>query len=243
MQKTGSTAIQSAFSGFDDGVTKYANLVYQNHSIPFYTAYSGFHQSYHIWTSLGLSFEAIEIKCSQARNSIEDLLKTNIDRNLIFSGEDISVMSHDAIFAIYEALKKHEYQADIIIYVRPPISYMNSNMQEEIKADVFHNTINSPCFRFRIEKFIEIFGKEHVIVREFNRKLLYENNIITDFAKLIGVNPPSEGGNNNISLSTAGLKVLFSINKIVKKLGGRAKYHQLLEKNDKLLTGNLSGSM
>jgi hypothetical protein len=30
---------------------------------------------------------------------------------------------------------------------------------------------------------IEIFGKEHVIIKDFNRKLLYKNSIITDFAK------------------------------------------------------------
>lgn len=62
MHKTGSTAIQSAFSGFDDGKTKYADLGYQNHSIPFCTAFSGDYQDYHIWKSVGLTPDQIEQK-------------------------------------------------------------------------------------------------------------------------------------------------------------------------------------
>lgn len=60
MHKTGSSSIQLALAGFDDGNTTCPDLGYENHSIPFYTAYSENHQKYHIWKRAGLDTAAIE---------------------------------------------------------------------------------------------------------------------------------------------------------------------------------------
>jgi hypothetical protein len=215
MHKTGSTAIQSAFSGFDDGMTKYAALGYENHSIPFFTAYSGNHQSYHIWKSAGLSPDQIEQKKTACLEAIRVAVSSAGEKRLIFSGEDISLLPKPALVEVFELFKSQGKNAKIIFYVREPVSFIRSNYQEEIKSGRNASSPFPPKYRFRIEKFIHVFGADNVVCRVFDRNLLHDKDIIKDFAKVIGVVPPSAGRSDNVSLSTEAVKVIYQMNQMV----------------------------
>lgn len=215
MHKTGSTAIQSTFSGFDNGKIRYADLGYENHSIPFYTAYSGKHQSYHIWKSARLSVEEIEYKRLACREIIQDCVSKAADKHLIFSGEDISLLPQSALKEISDLFKHYDRKVKVIFYVREPISFIQSNYQEEIKSGRNFSSPVPPMYRFRIEKFLNIFGADNVIFRVFDRNLLYKNDIIKDFSQLIGVVAPPKGQSDNASLSTEAVKVVYLLNQLV----------------------------
>lgn len=215
MHKTGSTAIQSAFSGFDDGRTRYANLGYENHSIPFYTVYSGNHQSYHIWKSAHLSPDLIERKKQACFEAIRDSVILAGEKQLIFSGEDISLLPQSALLEILALFESRGRAVKIIFYVREPISFIQSNYQEEIKSGRNGVSPFPPNYRFRIEKFIKFFGAENVVIRIFDRSLLYQNDIIEDFAQVVGIVPPPKGRSDNISLSTEAVKVVYLLNQMV----------------------------
>ncbi|MBU2888864.1 hypothetical protein [Celeribacter halophilus] len=214
MHKTGSTAIQSAFNGFDNGYTKYANLGYENHSIPFFTAYSGQHQHYHIWKTNNLTAEQIERKRIECLRTIERELSSKEQKDIIISGEDISILPPSAV----EKLNKKfgsEVNIQVIVYVRDPVSFIQSNFQENIKSGIKTSKPLPPQYRFRIQKFIEVFGRENVTVKKFERAELFEHDIVQDFAKLVGVRPPQYGRDSNETLSTEAIKVLYLLNQLV----------------------------
>ena len=229
MHKTGSTAIQSAFNGFDDGSTRYANLGYENHSIPFYTAYSGRHQDYHIWLREGLNPKQIEGKKTECLKRIGREISGSKSKNIIISGEDISLLPLSALHDLnrfFDAKSKVE----IIVYVRDPISFICSNFQESIKNG--SNTIAPapPQYQHRIEKFITVFGQDNVIVRKFHRDHLYEQDIVKDFSNLIDVTAPKRGRNSNVSLSTEAVKIIYLLNQMVPSVGETKENAQARER-------------
>lgn len=212
LHKTGSTAIQSAFKGFDDGITKYADLGYENHSIPFYTAYSAAHLDYHIWKTAGLTPTQIERKRSECIAAIKDSIERSRDRRLIFSGEDISLLPETALRVIAELFGARNGGAQIIAYVRAPLSFIQSNFQEELRAGRGIVSPSPPRYRSRLEKFIRVFSQTNVVVRNFDRASLHEQDVIKDFSSVIGVMPPREGQHDNASVSTEAVKVLYHTN-------------------------------
>jgi hypothetical protein len=217
MHKTGSTAIQSAFNGFNDGNTRYLDLGSVNHSVPFFTAYSSHYQSYHIWKRAGLTSEQVEHK---KRYFLEKISRELADtkHNIIISGEDISLLSISELKEVQKLFDCHT-KLKIIAYVRPPISFIRSSFQEKIKNGESLTVPPSPRYRFRIEKFFKVFGRENVIVRRFDKNELYCNDIVRDFAKLISVSAPESGSNSNVSLSTEAVKIIYLLNQMVPAFG------------------------
>lgn len=237
MHKTGSTAIQSAFAGYETSRTRYADLGYENHSIPFYTAYSGQHHNYHIWRAAGLRPEEIEAQKDICRARIEAAVAGAGKRNLIFSGEDISQLPRAGVEEIYALFARYDCDVQVIIYVREPVSFVQSNFQETIKVGRNPARPDLPEFRLRIEKFIETFGRDRVNIRLFDRAKLHGNDIVKDFSKVVGVRAPVKGRNDNTSLSTEAIKILYLMNKFVPVLGENVDIVQARHR----MLGHLSG--
>lgn len=223
MHKTGSTAIQSAFAGYETSRTRYADLGYENHSIPFYTAYSGQHHNYHIWRAAGLRPEEIEAQKDLCRARIEAAVAGAGKRNLIFSGEDISQLPRAGVEEIYALFARYDCDVQVIIYVREPVSFVQSNFQEDIKSGKNTDHPRPPEFRKRIEKFLDVFGCDKVTIRLFDRLALYENDIVKDFSNVIGVKAPDRGKNDNSSLSTEAVRIIYELNKLVPVMGEQAE--------------------
>ncbi|MCB6176774.1 hypothetical protein LHP98_01360 [Rhodobacter sp. Har01] len=219
LHKTGSTAIQSAFNGFDDGRFAYADLGAENHSIPFYTAFSGQHQSYHIWKAAGLTPQQIENRKTAATDRILAAFATRPERDLVFSGEDISILPETAVVAIQQALALHGNATKIIVYVRDPLSFLSSDLQETIKSDIAADTPSGPQYRMRIEKFIRAFGRENVVVRDYRRQSLKDGDIIADIVSVIGCTPPGAPTRSNESLSTRAVQAIHLLNTVISAFG------------------------
>ena len=241
MHKTGSTAIQSAFAGYETSRTRYADLGYENHSIPFYTAYSGQHQNYHIWRAAGLRPEEIEAQKDICRARIEAAVAGAGKRNLIFSGEDISLLPRAGVEELHALFARYGCDVQVIIYVREPVSFVVSAIQQVIKDGVFHAGIPTPMYRDRLEKFIDLFGAGRITVRVFDRDLLFGNDIITDFAKQIGVKAPPKGQKDNSSLSTEAVKIIYLLNQLVPVFGEPRELIQARQRMIDHVRANLSG--
>lgn len=224
MHKTGSTAIQSAFAGYETSRARYADLGYENHSIPFYTAYSGQHHNYHIWRAAGLRPEEIEAQKDICRARIEAAVAgaASEERDLIFSGEDISNLPRAGVEELHALFTRYGCDVRVIIYVREPVSFVQSNFQEDIKAGFNTRRPKPPNFRARIEKFIQVYGAQRVSVRVFDRAHLHGNDIVKDFAKLVDVTAPRNGKNDNSSLSTEAVKIIYLMNQLVPVFGEKA---------------------
>jgi hypothetical protein len=226
MHKTGSTAIQSAFAGYETSRTRYADLGYENHSIPFYTAYSGQHHNYHIWRAAGLRPEEIEAQKDICRARIEAAVAGAGKRNLIFSGEDISLLPREGVEEIHALFARYDCDVQVIIYVREPVSFVQSAIKQMIKDGTLNADVPTPLYRERIEKFIKAFGAERVNVRVFDRARLHGNDIIKDFAKQVGVRAPGKGEKDNPSLSIQAVKIIHLMNQMVPVFGEKVDFVQ-----------------
>ncbi|PPB80783.1 hypothetical protein LV82_01515 [Albidovulum inexpectatum] len=212
--KTGSTAIQAAFDGYSWGDARYASLEFRNHSIPFYTVFSGKHQDYHIWRSANLTPAEIEKKKQQLHRLIESEIGSDT-RHLIVSGEDISLIDHKGIEAIADLCSKANRKVDVIVYVRDPVSFTQSDFQETIKSGSVLARPPYMNYRNRIEKFLTIFGADHVTFRHYDRSKLVDGDVVSDFSEVIGVRKPRKTATENTSLSTEAVRILWALNSLV----------------------------
>lgn len=228
MHKTGSSSIQSALSGYDDGVAKYADLGYENHSIPFYTAFSGDHHNYHIWKSAGLSAGSIEKKKIECLESIERCLDDLCWERIIFSGEDISLIPDWGVVEIANIFKKSHAKVSVIGYFRDPSSFVQSNWQENIKHGINSLNLRGPSYRARFEKFIKLFGGENVCLRYFKNGQLVGGDAVSDFCAAASLNhqkiAPQKFANE--SLSTEAIKCIYILNSLISPLDGDPRLNE-----------------
>lgn len=225
MHKTGSTAIQSSFNGLNNGKTRYAKLGYENHSIPFYTAFSGRHKEYNIWRRAGIGVNQIEQIRSECLNRIKQEFSNSGPENIIISGEDISLLPISGLQGFRQIVGACT-NVKIIIYVREPISFMVSNLQENIKNGAAVVSPTLPMYEFRIKKFQTVFGVENVVIRHFAAEHLYENDIVKDFSRLVGVAAPRKGPSSNTSISTEAVKIIYLLNQMISEFGEPIEYLQ-----------------
>lgn len=110
----------------------------------------------------------------------------------IISGENLSRLNTSATRELKKFVNNYFMDIKIIIYVRDPLSYINSVVQQKIKSG--KQTIESininqvELYRGCIEIYMNIFGKEALIVRPFIREAFVNNNLIEDFISSIGLN-------------------------------------------------------
>ena len=215
LHKTGSTAIQSAFNGLNTSSKCYAELGFENHSIPIYTAFSGRHKEYAIWRRRRLTDVAIEKKQQEYLIKLNKFLKNKKNKDIIISGEDISMIPAPMLANLHKALIANNPDVNVLAYVRDPISFMASALQEEIKNGSTGKMPLRADYRAKLEKFMNQFGEENVNIREYNRDKLPNGDVVEDFGDFVGIKAPNRVSHDNKSLSTAAVRVIYQLNKIV----------------------------
>lgn len=215
MHKTGSTAIQSAYKTYNDGKVSYANLGFENHSIPLYTIFSGQEHAYHIWKMAQLTAAEIDARKSQFITTLQGVLAAPPTETLLFSGEDLSDLPSSGVKDLAALLDEFGYAVKVIAYVRSPLSFIVSYYQEFIKSGRNLVVPNAPNFQARIENYITAFGRENVEIREFSKAKLLGGDILEDFAAATQTHAPQKGENSNESLSLEALRVVYTLNTFV----------------------------
>ena len=116
MHKTGTTAIQSALAGFDDGRTRMARLGAQNHSIPMLTVFAADPTRYHVWVRQGLPPEEVLRRRDIYRAKLDAELSLSRDQ-LVISGEEMSLMRATSVAAMIagwtaSVVGSHDYERE-----------------------------------------------------------------------------------------------------------------------------------
>lgn len=215
LHKTGSTAIQSAFNGLKTRSTCYAELGFENHSIPIYTAFSGKHHEYGIWKRRGLTYAEIEKKRQEFLLRLCTVLRNEKHKNIIISGEDIGMIPASKLSSLYKTLTTNTSDVKVLAYVRDPMSFITSALQEEIKNGYLGKVSALPNYRAKLEKFRSEFGNSNTIIREYARHKLPNGDVVEDFASFVGVQASRKALRENKSLSTEAVRVIHQINQLV----------------------------
>jgi hypothetical protein len=220
MHKTGSSAIQDHFFKTAYPGLRYARWNTGNHSGLFVLLFQEpeLLTEYHGFKPRGPEFYARlpQMREDWRASLTEDLTQAQAaGETLVFSAEAISAPNLNAAMGRMAAFFR-EWSADITVlaYVRRPLSYATSAFQQMLKgADL--RTLNTqklwPNYQARFVGLDEVFGRERVILKPYDRDSLTGGDVVRDFAATIGVEmaaaPALEA---NTSLSAEATALLFA---------------------------------
>jgi len=197
----------------DDPHYQYMNLGTPNHSIPFYSFFTEKPENYYIHRRKGLDQKAVYEYNENVLKKFIESFENSSTENMIISGEDISVLSKDAVFKMKNFLLEFFNDITIVAYIRSPHSYIVSSFQENVKAGIsnFKDLArNYPYYRKKIEKFDEIFGISNVSIRHFDKESLYRNDVVLDFCNSLNIKfNENKLLRSNESLSLEELSLLY----------------------------------
>lgn len=227
MHKTGSSSIQhNLYRHLSDNHFVYAQMEIPNHSIPIYSMFAED-------LSLAISYfrntlnedEIIQYNLEKKRMLVENI-QNNPGKNFIISGEGITKLRQErGLRDFHRFLSDHFEKITIIGYVRPPISFMESALQQRVKSGTLVKFLPSnlyPNYRQCFEKFDHEFGIDNVILRKYDPNIFPGNDVVLDFCETldIKINPDSVERFNE-SLSRDVVCMLYAYNKYHGGFGGR----------------------
>lgn len=215
LHKTGSSSIQNSLRAYDDGKTFYARLGNPNHSVAFRTLFSEDYLDYHVWKRKGYSNDKIEERKAAYSKALVQQISRNDRSHIIFSGEGISNLSQKELKKMAETIGRHCDDVKIIACVRDPLSFAISYFQQELQGGRTKPLeVINPGYRAKLEKFLNVFGKESVEVRDFKRAKLVKGDVVFDFCDIAGLNITStDVSRENESISVGAMKILFHFNR------------------------------
>lgn len=143
------------------------------------------------------------INQTKFKDSLADLqteIQQNQDKIFLFSAEDIvwefSTLKHIEIFK--QMLFELGFDdIKIIIYLRDTLKYLISFCSEDVKHyKGFYSFEMLPQehpkkhvfdYKWLCQSYAQVFGVKNLFVKLFEKSKMYENNLLKDFTKLIGI--------------------------------------------------------
>lgn len=213
MHKAGSTTIQNAMQGYDDGETAYARLGVANHSVPLVTSFCSDPGGYHVHRRAGRSALRVSAMRAWYRRAIKNQTRCK-RKNLIFSGEDLCNLKAEELRALKSFMDPYVDSYRIIGYVKDPYRFAESRVSEGLKHGAVKLNIFAPNYRERFEKFFTVFGADAVTLRRLDKFTLKGGDLLTDFYEFCAIAGPEMRftSHSNKALSLESCKILRRIN-------------------------------
>ena len=215
LHKTGSTSIQNSLKGYSAARIKYLDLRLPNHSIPIYAAFTddpnpekdGVH------ARVGRTAENLsEMRRDTLARLHAELSKSGFDK-FVISGEGITRLSRASLEEFKALLLKYVDTVSVFAYVRDPAGFAISDFQQRIKAGYSGYDLAKPKYRQRLEKFLQVFGRDNFSAKVFAKDGLKDGSVVLDFCDVWGI--PFEAkdevrANESLSLEAVQLLHLFN---------------------------------
>lgn len=187
MHKTGTTALQHALHGHDDGTVRHARLGHVNHSVPVVTAFTPEPARYHVWKAV----DATPRHVAQERARSLALLDAEIAlprHRLTIVGEEISLLPATATRDMLGLLTRHGARLSVIAYLRDPLGYVTSAFQQQVRGGQACYTIPRPHYRLRFQKYLDL-CPDAITFRRYAADAFEGGSVVADFARLAGLAP------------------------------------------------------
>jgi len=209
--KTGTSSIQHALSQYADKRLSVIQFGGENQSIPVINAFAKEPEHNRINVRRGRTRSDL----CQERSLVRDSLKKQLvsaGNCAVLSGEGISMLDLDELEAFRSFLEPYCNEIDVLVYVRPAVSYMESTFQENVKAGVarFNPRALLPHYRKRLQNLSQVFGQHSVHVRLYDKQALVGQDAVSDFFNYLGV--PYRGPKlktRNLGLSSQAVRILY----------------------------------
>lgn len=149
--------------------------------------------------------------------TLERRLDRQAQRRVILSSESLIALQPDGIARLREWLATRTERVRIVCYVRHPVPYASSLIQERVKQgeslrDVA-GLVPTGKLREALPAWAEAFGRGNVVVRALERGQLTGGEVVADFAALIGYDGALDRSQQyrNASLSHAAILLLSAV--------------------------------
>lgn len=230
LHKTGSTSIQKFLQQNRQLLLVY-NINYlvlnKNNSNPLYSLYCQDPIRYGANKRLGIDTKK---KVKRYNNTIKEIfineLTKNNSKQFIISGEDLSFLNYEGVKNLKNDITAYFDDIKIVVYVRNPISTIRSKISHFIanegwSIDKRISVANKypdklVYYKNPLLRYFEIFGKNNVIVKPFDKKYLYKGDVVKDFALSVNISEEiidhDNLKNENYSFSENALKIFSFLN-------------------------------
>ena len=191
MHKTGSTSIQNSLKELDDDKFYYARLIDRpNHSVTVNTIFSKPNDP-RLSKRWFATVEDAEKQAKEGRRDLNASVEAANGRALVLSGEGMLSMPAASISKLKKYLNRHGYEnIEVIAYIRPPIGYISSAVQQKIKAGNNSTLMTSksvPNYQARFSNYDEVFGADNVHLYKFDPNSFTNRDVVADFCSKTGI--------------------------------------------------------
>lgn len=202
LHKTGTTSIQNTlFTKINNKLLEKNDYLFpqslpRNHSIPIYSAFCDYPENYHINIRQGYSIAEIKDINKRYLERLKLEIAEREQSKLIISGEGISFLSIDNLNALKKyliSISKSDVMIKVVIYVRNPVSWSKSAIQQDIKeGKTYQDSLKAVTnvlknlFRNRMNAFGQVFGKESIDVYTFEEAVAHKYGPVGHFLSTLG---------------------------------------------------------
>ncbi|MBK8815438.1 MAG: hypothetical protein IPN42_08010 [Methylococcaceae bacterium] len=244
MHKTGSSSIQSTLCKLPATAEfEYLSFAPTGNNSGFISSlFWEFPEQYHGNVKQGLTSEQVKEKNKKNKDKFELALKQTRSKTVIFSAEDISAFKEKELYALKSFLMPLCNSIKVIGYIRSPIGFIQSALQQMIKDGAGRNIKQLvslyPKYRSKFENFDKIFGNENVTLIKYDRSTLLNNDVVLDFCQRIGLAITEDNIiRDNESLSLEATALLYTYHTLGFGYGSFAEANQ----ENKLLIQAITG--
>ena len=209
--KTGTSSIQNALAQYSGQRISVVQFGGENQSIPIINAFAKEPENNRINVRRGLTKSDLLEERSRVRRSLVTQLESTTDC-AVLSGEGISMLDVDELEAFRSFVGTYCNKIEVLVYVRPAVSYMESTLQENIKAGVARFNAHGllPHYKRRLQNLTQVFGRQSVNVRLYDKRKLVAQDAVADFFDYLGVRYKGPKlKTRNLGLSSEAVKILF----------------------------------
>jgi hypothetical protein len=219
MPKSGSTSIQRSFSGLDEDRIAYLRLSDINHSYDLQKMFCSTYPTHPDAKPL----HAVPAARAREREGLLGLSEGQIARDrrdCVVSGEIMYILFDEAdIGRLTAFLAPHFDRLRVIAYIREPLGYMRSLMQQlpQTGIPVFDPAGVYPNYRKSLEPWITALGRQNVELVPFERQTLIGGDVVSDFSMRLGLGKPITATKaENISLTAEAYAMVYAMQREIK---------------------------
>ncbi len=212
--KTGSSSIQQTLWHNRDRLGDWRLLAFgqPNSSLTVNHAFS--------WAeNLMVRFDAV--KQAQARDRLGTALRAGNGAPAILSAETIVNLSEDELGGMLDFLHDHDARPRFIGYLRDPVSFTRSAMQERLKVRLFAALPFLPdaplekAYHLVVDRLDRLAGRDTVAAFPFDSALFPQGDVVRHFLDQAGIDPDGLAFHRaNDSLSVIAVKALYAYRRL-----------------------------
>jgi len=214
MHKTGTSSIQRYLDTHKEELgnkIKFASFGMSNHSGPINFLFKRDLNQSPLIRQQHLSQRDIRNRVKLYQQYFDQSMQADF-RQIIISAEAIVELNEHELSHLKERLLSHVDKIILIAYIRPPIDFMESAIQQGLKMHQVHLDYNFlyPRYQTRFEKFEHVF--DPVEYRLFSKSSLFQGDVVADFCQRFSINHFPYHRENE-SLSALAVKFLYHFQK------------------------------